>query len=480
MEIAILLYLISSLLLLPYGYNCLVLVYGAYKYKQPKPLNLKKYPYVTVQIPVYNEKYIMRKLLNAVTKLRWPRDRLEILILDDSTDETTQIIDQEVKKHGEKRHKIKVIRRGKRTGYKAGALNQALQHTNGEFIAILDADFVPEPDFLLKTVPHLQNNPEVGFVQTRWGHLNRHQNRFTEAFSISLDAHHLVDQAGRYSLGLLTCFNGSAGVLRASAIRAVGGWSSETLSEDMDLSFKMQLAGWKGIYLRDVVTYGLVPSNMAAFRVQQSRWAKGSIQCARKHLGNVWRSPLLSFSQKLQASIQLTNYGISLLMLMLVFMEVLMMSLDYLIQPSSIPLSYFGRIILDPRLSILFTFCSLCTFSYYYTALKVQGIGMWSKAGYVGFLALIGHGISAICGIGILEGLFAYGGVFERVPKFNVGSKLKQFKVDQHIKFQGVENTLAVYSGMGLFCAYLLHLLPIASYLFVYIAGFYVVSSSLK
>ncbi len=478
-EIPIFLYFLFSMLLLPYGYNCLVLVYGALKYCQPEAQVLGNHPHVTVQLPVYNEKFVLKRLLNAVSLLEWPRDRIDVMILDDSTDKTVSLIDGEVKRYREKGLSIKVLRRNDRKGFKAGALSQALKKTVGEYIVLLDADFVPEPNFLRKTIPYLVDDVKVGFLQARWGHLNRHQNRFTEAFSIALDAHHMVDQAGRFELGLLMSFNGSAGVLRTAAIREVGGWEADTLSEDLDISYRMQLKGWKGVYLRDVLVNGEVPSTMSAFRTQQSRWAKGSTQCARKHLGKVWSSKDLTLFQKFQATIQLTNYSISLLMLFMVITEVMIMGFDCLVKANSIPQTYFGQVIMDPRLGILFTVCTFCTLSYYYTALKTQGICFRSKVGYIGFLALIGHGISAVCAMNILEGIFTVGGVFERIPKYDVRGKVTQLKTKSYMsltRFQRIETILTVYSAFGILFAYLVNLLPIASYLFVYLAGFYIVS----
>lgn len=481
-EIPVFLYLMFSILLLPFGYNCLILAYGALKYKQPKAKRLKSYPQVTIQLPIFNERSLVKRLLEAISKLEWPRDRLDIQVLDDSTDETVSIINKEVEKLRKKGFKINVIRRKNRSGFKAGALKNGLALTKGAYVAIFDADFVPDRNFLLETIPHLEGDKSVGFVQARWGHLNRGINRFTETFSIGLDAHHIVDQAGRFSLGLLMSFNGSAGVLRTEAIKDVGNWESDTLSEDMDISYKMQLNGWKGIYLRDVVVDGEVPTTMSAFRIQQSRWSKGSIQCARKHLRRVWGSPYLSLFQKIQSTLQLTNYSISLLMMMIVLSGVTLMGYDCLIHPYYIPQTYFGQVLMDPRLGILFSICTFCTYVYYYTALKTQGLSMKRKAPYVGFLALIGHGMSAICALNIVEGIFVRGGVFERVPKHNFTGSLGLLKSRSYgsfMRFQGLEKLLVVYSALGLYFAYIVNLLPIASYLFIYLAGFYTVSNNI-
>ena len=191
---------------------------------------------VTMQLPIYNEKYVVSRLINSVCELDWPRDKLEIMVLDDSTDETSGIIEREIALKKTEGFDIKVIRRKERLGYKAGALQNALDQTKNEYIAIIDADFIPPRDFLERTVSAIQIDPGIGFVQARWGHINRGYNRYTEAFAIAIDGYHIVEQSARSSTGLIMNFNGSAGLLRTQAIRESGGWSWDTLSEDMDLA----------------------------------------------------------------------------------------------------------------------------------------------------------------------------------------------------------------------------------------------------
>ena len=481
-EVPVYLYLLFSLLLLPYGYNCIILVYGALKYKTPTAKRLKTYPHVSIHLPVYNEKHVVNKLLTAVSKLDWPKNKLDVMILDDSDDETKTIIDKKAEEIRRTGCNVQVIRRANREGFKAGALRKGLSKTTGKYIVVFDADFIPKTSYLKEVIPHLEQDDTVGFVQTRWGHLNRIQNRFTKAFSIALDAHHMVDQAGRYALGLLMSFNGSSGAIRTSAVKAVGGWTSDTLSEDLDMSYKLQLAGWKGVYLRDVVTDGQLPSNLRDFRTQQSRWAKGSTQCARKYLMQVWRNKNLSLFQKIQSSIQLTNYSISLIMLMLVITETFLIGSDFVIKQSIDARLYFEKVILDPRLGTLFTICTLCTFAYYFTALKTQGLSVRKYGSSIMFLALIGHGFSAICGVSIFEGLFTQGGVFERVPKYNlheIRANLKGQSYRSKLKHMEMERILTVVSALSLLLSYIMNILPATSYLFVYLFGFYFVSLNL-
>ena len=293
-------YIAFSLVLLPYGYNTLVLMVSASRYRLDTPEPLEEYPFVIVRLPVYNEVNVVERLIDSICALDWPRNRLEIQVLDDSDDETVEIVNEKASYYGNRGFAIKVLRRSTRIGYKAAALQNGLREAKGDFIALFDADFVPPSTFLKKTVPHLVGKPSLGFVQTRWGFLNRLQNPLTKAVGLSLDSYHFIDQSGRQALGCFTGFNGSAGVFRTSALNDVGGWNWDTLSEDM--SFKLQLKGWKGQYIRDVLVEGELPQTMSAYRVQQARWSKGSVQCALKHLPSVWGSGLTLF-QKVQASL---------------------------------------------------------------------------------------------------------------------------------------------------------------------------------
>ena len=478
-EIVVFLYFMFSFLLLPFGYNCLLLAYGSRRYRAPEALPLERRPAVTVQLPVYNEGRVVEGLIEAVCRFSWPRDRLEVLVLDDSTDETRGIVDASVEWYRSQGHNIRAVRREDRHGYKAGALANAFSQSSGEYMALFDADFLPGPDFLEQTIPHLEADASVGFVQARWGHLNRALNKFTEAISIALDAHHLVDQTGRYSLGLLMSFNGSAGVFRAKAIEAAGGWSWDTMSEDMDLAVRVQLAGYRGVYLRDVVVPGVVPVDLYSFRVQQARWAKGSTQCARKHLGRIYAAPWLTVFQKFQATMQLTNYSFSLLMFMTVLTGVALLSYDAVFLTGFLPRTLFGRVITDPRFGVMFIVCTLCTGAYYYTALSKQGISFRSKLPYVGLLALMGHGISAVCAINILEGVFQEGGVFERVPKYDVKERLVSLGRRSYgslKRFNGIEALLGAMCVMGLLLALLRDTLPYAGFLAIYTLAYLSVS----
>ena len=263
----------------------------------------QEWPRVTVQLPVYNERYVVQRLIEACGALDYPRERLQIQVLDDSTDDTTSLAEKAVRSLCEQGVAAVVLHRENRLGFKAGALAEGLSSATGELVAIFDADFVPPPNFLRRTVPHFTEG--VGMVQARWGHLNPRTSWLTAAQSTLLDGHFVVEHTARYASGRWFNFNGTAGVWRREAITAGGGWQHDTLTEDLDLSYRAQLAGWRFIYLVDVVAPAELPPTMRAFKAQQHRWAKGSIQTARKLLVPIWRAPV-PLAVKLEATAHLT------------------------------------------------------------------------------------------------------------------------------------------------------------------------------
>src|SRR5690606_38297946 len=248
------------------------------------PVGDGQLPTVTVQLPLYNEATVVERLLLATAGLDYPSDKLEIQVLDDSTDETRTIAEATVSALRANGVDIKYVRRPNRHGYKAGALDYGLGLAKGELIAIFDADFVPQPTFLRDLVGHFQD-PRVGMVQTRWGHMNREHSLLTSVQALMLDGHHLVENRARFGAGCMFNFSGTGGVWRRAAIDAAGGWQHDTLTEDLDLSYRAQLAGWRFVYRPDVITPAELPEGMSAFRAQQYRWAKGTVQTARKLLG---------------------------------------------------------------------------------------------------------------------------------------------------------------------------------------------------
>ncbi|HET6199688.1 MAG TPA: cellulose synthase family protein, partial [Candidatus Acidoferrales bacterium] len=267
-----------------YGIYRYVLVYNFYHYRHnvpgpPPPVN--EWPKVTIQLPIYNERYVIERLVDCIAQFEYPREKLDIQVLDDSTDETQQVARACVERHQQLGIPITYIHRENREGYKAGALHEGLKSAKGEFIAIFDADFLPPADFLACTVPYFAD-PKLGMVQTRWSYINRNYSALTEAEAILLDGHFVIEHGARYRRGSFFNFNGTGGVWRRTAIEDAGGWQHDTLTEDTDLSYRAQLRGWRFLYLPDVECPSELPVEMNAFKSQQARWAKGLMQTAIK------------------------------------------------------------------------------------------------------------------------------------------------------------------------------------------------------
>ncbi len=307
-EVLLVVYVVALSILLFFGLHSVVMLYYHWKTTklplvQPPPLS--EFPMVTVQLPIYNEYYVVERLLRAVCSLDYPRDRLEIQVLDDSTDETTALLERLCAEYRAQGFCIEHVRRGTRQGYKAGALRYGLERCRGEFIAIFDADFVPKPDFLQKTLPYFAD-PRVGMVQTRWEHLNADYSFLTQAQALSLDGHFAMEQNVRFRAGFFINFNGTAGVWRRQCILDAGNWHTDTLAEDLDLSYRAQLRGWRFIFLPDVTTPAELPVDINALKLQQYRWTKGAIEVARKLLPTLWRARL-PFRLKAEATVHLTS-----------------------------------------------------------------------------------------------------------------------------------------------------------------------------
>src|SRR6266436_5792430 len=306
-----------------YGVHRYFIIYLFLKYRKRECVpagRFEKLPVVTVQLPIFNEVYVVERLLRSVSKLDYPRDRLQIQVLDDSTDETREITADcaaELRKRG---FDVELIHRADRTGFKAGALERGLATARGEFVCILDADFVPPPHLLRKTVDFF-TDPKVGMIQTRWGHLNRGYSLLTRVQAMFLDGHLVLEQTARSRSGRFFNFNGTAGLWRKSCIEEAGGWQHDTLTEDLDLSYRAQLRGWKFVFLADIVTPAELPVDMNGFKSQQHRWTKGSIQTCKKLLPTIWRSNLPLYI-KIEATAHLTaNFAYLLLAFLCVLLQ---------------------------------------------------------------------------------------------------------------------------------------------------------------
>lgn len=363
-------------------------------------------PRVTIQLPLFNEATVAQRLIETVANVDYPRDRLQIQVLDDSTDETAAIARQACDRIAAQGVDVQYIHRVDRTGYKAGALANGLKSAKGELVAIFDADFLPQPEFLRQVVGHFAD-PKIGCVQARWGHMNREHSMLTRVQALMLDGHHLVDNRARWANDMFFNFSGTGGIWRIQAIADAGGWAHDTLTEDLDLSYRAQMAGWKFIYRPDVVTPSELPEEMSAFRAQQFRWAKGTVQSARKLLKTIWNNDSLKLSQKIEATYHLTPHFTSPLMLVLSVLLLPMLA----ILPGTDPRSMF---LIDLPLA-LSTTGSLAAF--YMHAESVQGRSALVALRRLPALMAVGTGMAPWVTKAVLEGLRSMAGEFVRTPK---------------------------------------------------------------
>jgi cellulose synthase/poly-beta-1,6-N-acetylglucosamine synthase-like glycosyltransferase len=419
---AVIAYCLCAGALFLYGLNCYVMIYlflRGRKRQQAEDRQLldrfeatkndEDLPIITTQLPLYNEKFVVERLLRAVCAFDYPATKHEIQVLDDSNDESFDITARLVAELRAEGHDIHHIHRTNREGYKAGALAEGMRVARGEYFAIFDADFVPPPDFLRRTVPFLVEEPGIGFVQTRWGHRNRYYSVLTMAQSIGIDGHFVVEQSARAWNGLFLNFNGTAGVWRRKAIEEAGGWSADTITEDLDLSYRAQLEGWRGRFLFDVVTPAEIPTNINAFKSQQHRWAKGSIQTALKLLPKVLKRRDVAPFKKLQAVLHLTHY----LVHPIIFTMVLLV----------LPLLVWGQAAFRPFVIIplltLMVVSMVAPSTLYVFSQRVAYPDWKSKLKFLPALMVLGMGLAVNNSLGVLSAIFRRRdyGVFVRTPK---------------------------------------------------------------
>lgn len=407
-------YLLVLVGLSAYGIHRYSIIYRFLKHRKTRPQPVSTFealPRVTVQLPLYNEYYVVRRLLEAVSRLDYPSDRLQIQVLDDSTDESAAIAEEEVRRLRATGTDAEYVRRPNREGFKAGALEYGLRSATGEFILILDADFVPQPDLLRKHIHHF-TDPSLGMVQMRWGHLNREHSLLTRLQAIFLDGHLLLEQTARCRSGRFFNFNGTAGIWRRSCIEEAGGWQHDTLTEDLDLSYRAQLKGWKFEFLPDVVVPAELPSDMNGFKSQQHRWTKGSIQTCLKLLPSIWgaRLPLLT---KVEATMHLTsNFGYLLLVLLCIMM----------LPKLEAPASGVGYTLLVDLPIFLATTVSISAF--YLCAQINLRPGRWLRDLWmIPMLLALAIGMSVNNARGVLEAIAGKQSEFTRTPKYGLGAE---------------------------------------------------------
>lgn len=433
-------YVVCALLLTLYAIGALTLLITYLHHRKQKVAAAQpaaNLPSVAVQLPVYNELYVVERLLESVAQLDYPRDRLTVQVLDDSTDETTALIADKVAELRARGLNVQHVRRSSRQGYKAGALAYGLSLLdNVEMAAVFDADFVPPVDFLQKTVPPLVSDPGLGVVQARWGHLNSEENFLTMGQTLALDGHFVVEQTARNRAGWLMNFNGTGGVWRVRAIQEAGGWQDSTLTEDLDLSYRAQLKGWRFLYLSDVVVPGELPPHIAAYKQQQARWAKGGTQCMSLLLKQVWVSNRLTFMQRLMGTMHLCQYLVNpLIIIMLLLTPPLL--LTHTLQ--SLPLGPLGFAGLGPPL--IFIISQQALYKNWRKHLRAMPA-----------LMALGTGMSWSNGRAVVSGLFGRKEEFKRTPKYASQRRNNKYnlRLNENVLW---EIALALYATGGLLVA---------------------------
>jgi cellulose synthase/poly-beta-1,6-N-acetylglucosamine synthase-like glycosyltransferase len=470
-------YFAASLALFVYSVNCYVLlilflrkrdqmkagtaIIAAAKVHFDQPKNL---PLVTTQIPIYNEANVAERALRAVAAIDYPASLHEIQVLDDSSDETREIVDRTASELREAGHRIVVLRRADRSGFKAGALALGLEEAAGEYIAIFDADFVPPAHFLRHTLPFFLADPRLGIVQARWGHINDEDSLLTRAQAIGIDGHFMVEQAARTFNGLLMNFNGTAGVWRRQAIIEAGGWSGDTLTEDLDLSYRAQLASWGTHYIADLEAPAELPTTVTAFKSQQFRWAKGSIQTARKLLPTVWRRGDFSWWVKLQATLHLTHYAIHPLMLLVALLAAPVMWM----LPSLSPVLRVGL-----TASVLVSLMAPNSL-YFASQRALYPKDWWRRVRWFPALMCIGVGLALSNTRAVFEALIGRESDFVRTPKRGDRIDHKQYRVQTPI-LPWLELVVGVYCAASLGVYLTLGKYMLGPFLFIYSAGFIVI-----
>lgn len=473
------LFVIDVFFLFYYGVHCYAMIYLFQKNKQrcvtdEKTLNSLKekmgdWPTVTIQLPIFNEYYVVERLLESAANVKYPKNKLEIQLLDDSTDETKELAAAKISQLVKQGFNAKHIHRTNRVGHKAGALKEGLVVAEGEFIAVFDADFLPAPEFLEKTVPYFFQKDDIGMVQTRWGHINSEYSLLTEAQAIGIDGHFTIEQVARNGGRLWMNFNGTAGIWKKECIYDAGNWQSDTLTEDFDLSYRAELNGWKFIYLVDVINPAELPATIPAYKSQQFRWCKGSIQTAVKLIPRILRSNE-STAIKVEALTHLTSYSVHPLMILNILL--------------TLPLLYLFQTVTFINVNSFYIFgatLSIGTFgpiSMYIVALYNLYPNWKQKLVKLPLLTVLGTGIAINNTKAWLEALMGIKSSFIRTPKLAIGNKAEN--LNKKAKYNNgkiglvpmLELSLAVYIIFTIHTAILMGTYFIVPFLLLYAAGF--------
>ena len=438
-------FIFCAILIIGYTCNFYYLAFLSSRRKDINPIIEVGEPTITIQLPIYNEKYVATRLVDAVCQQDYPKDKMRIMVLDDSDDDTVTTMSNTVKKYQSLGFDIEHVRRGTRNGYKAGALKYAMQSTTSEFVAIFDADFIPPTWYLKKAIPHFTKS-NIGLVQCRWGHINENYSALTQAQALNLDFHFLIEQKAKSNSNLFMNFNGTAGIWRKECIDDAGGWHTATLVEDLDLSYRAQMKGWKCLFLPDIVVDAELPVQMNGAKRQQFRWAKGSIQCAVKLLGDILLKRKISFDAKLQAFIQLTRHIVFPLMLIqFITLPILLASEVNLYIVSFLPAL------------TLATYLAMGPGAYLLVINKMYKNNWKGHAKALPYLLVYSIGMSVNNTVAVFDGIFGKKNEFLRTPKYGIITNDDDWR-DKAYNLPFSKTTLlemffAVYGILGIFIA---------------------------
>jgi len=445
-QFAFQLFIFAAIVIIGYTCNFYYLAFLSSTRKQNNKLVDMGEPTITIQLPIYNEKYVAERLVDAVCELDYPKEKMKIMVLDDSDDSTTTLLRQQVEKYQKIGFQIEHVRRGTRSGYKAGALKYAMKTTDSKFVAIFDADFIPPKWFLRKAIPHFANS-KTGLIQCRWGHLNENYSALTQAQALNLDFHFLVEQKAKSNSSLFMNFNGTAGIWRKECIDDAGGWHTSTLVEDLDLSYRAQMKGWSCLFLPDIVVDAELPVQMNGAKRQQFRWAKGSIQCAVKLLGDILIKRKIAFDTKLQAFIQLTRHVVFPLML-----------LQFLLLPILLASEVNLYIVSFLPALTLATYFAMGPGAYVLVIHKMYDGSTWKdKVKALPYLLIYSIGMAVNNSVAVFDGVVGKKNEFLRTPKYGIIKNDDDWR-DKAYNLPFTKTTLlemffAVYGILGIFIA---------------------------
>ncbi len=437
-------YFVSLTILFLFGSSGFIMIFYYMKHRNnetEKAGELQEFPIVTVQLPLYNEFYVIERLIDAACKFDYPKEKMEIQILDDSTDETVDVVASRVQYYQGQGFDIKHVRRTSRAGYKSGALKEGLASARGEFIAVFDADFVPKPDFLKQTLPYFCLDEKIGLVQTRWEHLNSDYSFLTRVQAMALDGHFVIEQNVRNKAGFFINFNGTGGVWRKKCIYDAGNWESDTLTEDLDLSYRAQLRGWKFKFLNDVTSPAELPSEINALKSQQFRWTKGAIETARKILPRVWKANL-PLEKKIHATFHLTS---NIVFPFILLAGILNVPLIFIKHQGGYE-AYFA-------IMSVFVFAFIGSFLFYLYSQKDVYVD-WQKRMLLFPLFMAGSmGFAVNNTKAVLEGLFKKESEFVRTPKYNVVMKQDSWLNKKYVPMK-FDFTVIIEILLSLYCLF--------------------------